>query len=92
MDTIKAFSDYFGLPYYFIGAYDQLPDNTISERLRKGRFYRLMTLDEAAAFFGVSRRTYCKWEHGRIGSSDKAKHPSPDKLAEWAAPFLGKIN
>lgn len=87
MDTIKALSNYFGLPYYFIGAYDQLPEGTIPEQLRKGRLYRLMTLDEAAAFFGVSYKTYHKWEHGGIGSSGKAKRPDQDKLAEWAAVF-----
>jgi hypothetical protein len=87
MDTIKAMGDYFGLPYYFIGAYDQLPDSTIPEQLRKGRFYRLMSLVDAAAFFAVSNKTYCNWEHGRIGSSDKAKRPDPDKLAKWTAIF-----
>lgn len=87
MDTIKALSNYFGLPYYFIGAYDQLPECTIPEQLRKGRLYRLMTLDEAAAFFGVSYKTYHKWEHGGIGSSGKAKRPDQDKLAEWIAVF-----
>ena len=87
MDTIKAMGDYFGLPYYFIGAYDQLPDSTIPEQLRKGRLYRLMSLVDAAAFFAVSNKTYCNWEHGRIGSSDKAKRPDPDKLAKWTAIF-----
>jgi site-specific DNA recombinase len=85
--SVKTISDYFGLPYYFVGAYDQLPEGTIGEQLRKGRLYRLMSINDAALFFGVSYKTYHKWEHGHIGSSDKAKAPDQDKLAEWIAVF-----
>ena len=78
--TIKAISDHFHLPYWYLGAYDCLPEHTTAHRLYKARMYRLLTRDAAAAHFGVSTRTYHSWEHG--GS---AKMIDPEKLASWTS-------
>jgi len=78
--TIRAICDHFGLPYWYLGAYDCLPEHTTAHRLYKARMYRLMTRDAAAAHFGVSTRTYHNWEHGgSIGTID------PEKLASWTS-------
>ena len=76
--TIKAISDHFHLPYWYLGAYDCLPEHTTAHRLYKARMYRLLTRDAAAAHFDVSVRTYHSWEHGgSVGTID------PEKLASW---------
>lgn len=85
--TLRAISDHYSLPYSFLGAYDQLPDDTIAEKLLKGRLYRLVDQGKAAVHFGVDRRTYFKWEHGQIATGPRAKRILPDKLASWISVF-----
>lgn len=84
--AIRAISDHFGLPYWFLGAYDRLPERTIPQQLYKYRLYRLYDMGQAAAFFGVDRRTYFKWEHGRISTAPNAKKIQPEKLEKWKKP------
>ena len=81
--TIKAISDHYGLPYWFLGAYDQLPERTTAQILFKARMYRLADLYAAAAHFGVSVRTYHNWEHCRMGATSNAKSIDPEKMASW---------
>ncbi len=81
-DTVKNLSDYYHLPYYFLGAYDQLPEDNVADQLRKGRLYRLQTQSDAAEFFGISPRTYNKWEQGQMSMA-----PSAEKLTEWISVF-----
>lgn len=76
--TIRAICNHFDLPYWFLGAYDRLPERTIPQQLYKFRFYRLFDMKHAADFFGVSPRTYIKWEHGHI-----TKALSMEKLNDW---------
>lgn len=84
--AIRAICDHFGLPYWFLGAYDRLPERTIPQQLYKYRLYRLYDMGQAAAFFGVDRRTYFKWEHGHISASPNAKKIQPEKLEKWKKP------
>lgn len=77
-DTLRAICDHFELPYWFLGAYDRLPERTIPQQLYKFRLYRLFDMKQAADFFEVSPRTYIKWEHGHI-----TKALSMDKLETW---------
>jgi site-specific DNA recombinase len=76
--AIRAICNHFDLPYWFLGAYDRLPERTIPQQLYKFRFYRLFDMKHAADFFGVSPRTYIKWEHGHI-----TKALSMEKLNDW---------
>lgn len=87
-DTLRAICDHFNLPYWFLGAYDRLPESTISQQLYKYRMYRLWDMQAAAGFFGVDRRTYIKWEHGHINKAPNAKKIQPEKLEKWKShPF-----
>jgi len=87
-DTLRAICDHFNLPYWFLGAYDRLPESTISQQLYKYRMYRLWDMQAAAGFFGVDRRTYIKWEHGHISKAPNAKKIQPEKLEKWKShPF-----
>ena len=81
--TIRAICDHFGLPYWFLGAYDRLPEHTTAHLLYKGRMYRLFDMYEAAAYFDVDRRTYFKWEHGKISTNSRAKKIDPEKFTSW---------
>jgi hypothetical protein len=84
--AIRAICNHFDLPYWFLGAYDRLPERTIPQQLYKYRLYRLYDMGQAAAFFGVDRRTYFKWEHGRISTAPNAKKIQPEKLEQWNKP------
>lgn len=84
--AIRAICDHFGLPYWFLGAYDRLPERTIPQQLYKYRLYRLYNMEQAAAFFGVDQRTYFKWEHGHISASPNAKKIQPENLEKWKKP------
>ena len=86
--TIRAICDHFKLPYWFLGAYDRLPEETIPQQLYKYRMYRLFDMYKAAAFFDVDRRTYFRWEHGHISKAPNAKKIQPEKLEKWKShPF-----
>jgi transcriptional regulator with XRE-family HTH domain len=85
--VIKKICDHYGLPYSFLGAYDQLPEDTTADKLRKGRLYRLLRQPDAAAYFGVDTRTYNKWEHGRISNNPRAAQIDARKFAEWVSIF-----
>ena len=78
--TIRAISDHFHLPYWSLGAYDQLSERTTAHLLYKARMYRLADKEAAAAHFGVSVKTYHNWEHGRI-----SRPIAPEALASWAS-------
>lgn len=86
--ALRAICDHFGLPYWFLGGYDRLPEETIPQQLYKYRMYRLWDMQAAADFFGVDRRTYFKWEHGHISKAPNAKKLQPEKLEKWKShPF-----
>ena len=85
--VIKKICDHYGLPYSFLGAYDQLPEDTTADKLRKGRLYRLLRQPDAAAYFGVDTRTYNKWEQGRISNNPRAAQIDARKFAEWVSIF-----
>jgi transcriptional regulator with XRE-family HTH domain len=84
--TLRAICDHFDLPYWFLGAYERLPERTLPQQLYKYRLYRLFDMSQAADFFGVSVRTYIKWEHGHISASPNAKKIQPEKLEKWKKP------
>ena len=62
IEMLKLLSHTLNHPAWFLGAYDLLPEKTLAEKLFKARRYRLMTTEDAAAYFGVSNKTYRKWE------------------------------
>lgn len=86
--VIKKICDHYGLPYSFLGAYDQLPEDTTADKLRKGRLYRLLRQPDAAAYFGVDTRTYNKWEQGKISNNPRATQIDARKFAEWVSIFM----
>lgn len=88
--AIRAISDHYGLPYWFLGAFDRMPERTTAQLLLKGRMYRLFDQEQAAAHFGVDRRTYFKWEHGQISAAPNARKILPDKLKSWVSVFENK--
>jgi hypothetical protein len=62
IEILKLLSHALNRPAWFLGAYDLLPEKTLAEKLFKARRYRLMTVENAVTYFGVSIKTYRKWE------------------------------
>lgn len=73
IEILKLLSHALNRPAWFLGAYDLLPEKTLAEKLFKARRYRLMTVEDAAAYFGVSNKTYRKWELNKSVPNESSK-------------------
>ena len=70
---LKLLAHALNRPAWFLGAYDFLPEKTLAEKLFKARRYRLMTVEDAAAYFGISIKTYRKWELNKSVPNESPK-------------------
>lgn len=62
--TLKILSNTLGISVTELGAFDLLPNNTISEKLTKVRLMLGMTKTQFAKFVGVDQSTIRFWERG----------------------------
>lgn len=60
--TIKNLSTLLEQPIWFLGCYENLPEKTIGQRIRKARLYHGMTNKEFAESIGVNEKTVRLWE------------------------------
>lgn len=59
-----------GVSIAHLGAYDAMPESTLAERIKKARYYRGMTIKEAAKGLGVYWTTWRDWEHRRVPTEE----------------------
>ncbi|MNN81698.1 hypothetical protein D3C81_1985480 [compost metagenome] len=68
-------------PISFLGCFEDLPENTLGQKLVKARLYHGLLVKEAAAILNVDSKTITNWElDKKIPSS--AKKPALMKFIE----------
>lgn len=65
LPTLKKLSALLDLPISYLGCFEDLPERTLGERIRKARVYNGMTIRELAAYFCVDAKSITSWENDR---------------------------
>ena len=82
--TLKKISDVLEQPIEFLGCFENMPETTFGERLKKARYYHGYDKQEAAEVLGFNKRTLYDWERG-------IREPIADSL-ERLNPFINILN
>ncbi|WP_154120349.1 helix-turn-helix domain-containing protein [Paenibacillus monticola] len=65
LPTLRKLSDILGLPISYLGCFEDLPERTLGELIRKARIYQGMQINETASLFCVDTKTITNWENDR---------------------------
>jgi site-specific DNA recombinase len=60
--SIRKISTVLNTPIYYIGCFENLPEETLGQKIRKARLYKGLTKRELAKELGVNERTIRHWE------------------------------
>lgn len=60
--TVRALAEVLKQPIWFLGCYEELPENRLVQRIRKARLYHGLTKKEFADRLGVNEKTVRLWE------------------------------
>jgi transcriptional regulator with XRE-family HTH domain len=69
--TIKKLADALDVPVWYLGCFENLPDDTLSQRIKKARLYHGMSQVQFARYLGVSERIIYDWETSRYQPGKK---------------------
>jgi DNA-binding XRE family transcriptional regulator len=70
MPTLRKLSQVLGVPVYYLGCFESLPEDSFGQKFTKARNYHGLTKREAALKMSVAERTICNWENGRVCPSN----------------------
>ncbi|KGE17544.1 hypothetical protein PWYN_23365 [Paenibacillus wynnii] len=62
LPTLKSLSDVLDLPIYYLGCFEDLPEVSLGEQIRKARMYRGMLVLDMSVEFCVDVKTIRNWE------------------------------
>ena len=62
LPALRKYSKILNVPIHFLGCFEELPERSIGEKLRKARLYRGLTKKELAMIFKVNAKTIWNWE------------------------------
>ncbi|WP_199883656.1 helix-turn-helix domain-containing protein [Anaerosinus massiliensis] len=79
ISTLKKISIVVDQPIEFLGCFENMPETTFGDRLKKARYYHGYDKKEAAEIVGFNQRTLYDWERGKREPSVKAL----DKLVSF---------
>ncbi|WP_100538091.1 helix-turn-helix transcriptional regulator [Paenibacillus sp. GM2FR] len=71
LKSLKKISACLVQPIHYLGCYENLPEGTFGERLKKARLYHGLTKEEAATKLGVDSKSITSWETDRVEPSNK---------------------
>ncbi|MBP2632526.1 MAG: hypothetical protein H6Q70_3154 [Firmicutes bacterium] len=63
--TLKKISDVLEQPIEFLGCFENMPETTFGERLKKARYYHGYDRKEAAETLGFNTRSFYDWERDK---------------------------
>jgi transcriptional regulator with XRE-family HTH domain len=69
--TIKLLADTLNVPVYHLGCFENLPESTIAQQIKKTRLYHGLSQVQFAQSLGVSERIIYDWETGRYQPGEK---------------------
>jgi transcriptional regulator with XRE-family HTH domain len=65
LKNLRKFSSLLGLPVAYLGRFEDLPEDTLGQRINKARLCHGLTKQELARSVGVDRKTLYHWEMNR---------------------------
>lgn len=73
LPMLKKLAEKLNVSVAYLGGFEILPEETLSQKITKARMYHGMTIKEFAAAVGVNEHSVGKWEKGK-------QHPSEDNI------------
>lgn len=64
LPVLRRLAEAVSVPVWFLGHFEQLPENTLAERIRKARLCHGLTLEKMACALGIDPKTLHHWECG----------------------------
>lgn len=65
LSTLRALSEALEVSICYLGCFESLPEDTLGQKIRKGRFCAGLTIEELAKTIGVDPGTLNKWENDK---------------------------
>lgn len=59
---LRILAQALNVPVYYIGGFENLPEKTLGQQIRKARLFHGLTKEELARFIGVDPKTLRSWE------------------------------
>jgi ribosome-binding protein aMBF1 (putative translation factor) len=69
--TIKMLADALDAPVWYLGCFENLPESTTAQRIKKARLFHGLSQVQLAESWGVSERIIYDWETGRYQPGKK---------------------
>lgn len=74
LSSLKKFSNVIGASVSYLGCFENLPEKTFGERLKKARLFHGLLMKEMASKLGISERTLRDWELDKREPPEKHFH------------------
>lgn len=74
LPTLQRLSQVLDVPIHFLGCFEQLPEQTFGEKLKKARLYSGLTKRELAEQLGIDAKTIYNWESGSRAPLNQSLH------------------
>ncbi|BAU27651.1 helix-turn-helix protein [Aneurinibacillus soli] len=71
--TLKKLSEALDIPIWYLGCFENLPEDTLGQRLRKAKLYAGLISSELAQILSASHRSVCSWERDEAIPSPENK-------------------
>ncbi|KYH31338.1 transcriptional repressor DicA [Moorella mulderi DSM 14980] len=62
---LRVLAQVLNVPLYYIGCFENLPEKTLGQRIRKARVFHGLTKEELAQSIGVNPKTLQSWEQDK---------------------------
>ncbi len=63
--SLQKLSQILKVPIFYLGCFEQLPENTLGQRIMKARLFHGFTLREFAEILGINHKTLRGWEQDK---------------------------
>ncbi len=73
LPTLKRLAEKLNVSVAYLGGFENLPEETLPQKIKKARMWHGMTIKEFAAAIGVNEHSVGKWEKGK-------QYPSEDNI------------
>lgn len=74
LPMLKKLAEELKISVAYLGGFENLPEDTLPQKIKKARMWHGFTIKGFAAAMGVNEQTAGNWEKGR-------QHPSEDNIA-----------
>ncbi|UZQ84327.1 helix-turn-helix domain-containing protein [Thermoanaerobacter sp. RKWS2] len=65
IESLRRLSKVLNVPIFYLGCFEQLPENTLGQRIMKARLFHGFTSQEFAKILNVNHKTLRSWEQDK---------------------------